>query len=651
MDLILLCKYVPDIDRIPADAWDRERGTLIRSRLEMAFNPLDRVALGMALAVRERRPGTRIVAVTMGPPAAEAMLREAVAYGADAAVLATDRAFAGADTIATAYTLARVIRSMAVRGAIDADFAVLAGMQSPDGDTAQVPAQVASFLDAPLYPYVCGLEAGDGDALRLTCLNSVGFQHVTTGRRPFVATATRLYPDLPFHVGLSDMQRANETEIAVWGRGDVELDDARIGLGGSRTRVVRIFEPPRRGGAQEPLVAEAEDFAERAARMMAELAAEFGSAHGPIRSADDSMPTLTAGDAYYAGPCVALCETTERGLATVSLEITSACARMARQLGVEPAAVVVGRPDDAAVDALRRHGARHAWFVLGLDDEVFRVRERAHVLAALLRNLAPQIVVTPATLTGRVLAPYVSARLDCGLTADCSALAVRDFTRRDETFRRILFQTRPALGGNIMATIVSIYDDPAGGRPQMATVRPGALPAVEMPAASCETHVFRAPTPPPGVGDAITVERRPEGEKEIELEDYEVIVCVGMGVGDRATIEAAVEPFRAAVERWLGVPVGLGCSRAMVDAGVLPHAHQIGQTGIVVKPKIYFGLGVSGAIQHKIGMEGSRIIVSVNRDPVAPIHGFADHAIVGDVREVLPALVDAMGRAASTGTD
>jgi electron transfer flavoprotein alpha subunit len=242
----------------------------------------------------------------------------------------------------------------------------------------------------------------------------------------------------------------------------------------------------------------------------------------------------------------------------------------------------------------------------------------------------------------------VSALLDCGLTADCSGLDVRDFTRRGETFHGILYQTRPALGGNIMATIVSIYGDPAG-RPQMATVRPGALPAFESPADACETHVFRAPPPPPGAGDAISVERRPEGEKEIELEDYEVIVCAGMGVGDHEAVEAVVEPFRSAVERWLGVPVGLGCSRAMVDAGVLPHAHQIGQTGIVVKPKIYFGLGVSGAIQHKIGMEGSRIIVSVNRDPVAPIHGFADHAIIGEVRSVLPTLTDAMGQ--KTGTD
>ncbi|MFO7898289.1 MAG: electron transfer flavoprotein subunit alpha/FixB family protein, partial [Planctomycetota bacterium] len=190
----------------------------------------------------------------------------------------------------------------------------------------------------------------------------------------------------------------------------------------------------------------------------------------------------------------------------------------------------------------------------------------------------------------------------------------------------------------IMATIVSIYEDPDSGRPQMATVRPGALPVHERPAPECEALAFRPTAPAEDIGDRIELEPRPEGETEIDLEDYEVIVSVGMGVGDRETIDAVVEPFRAAFEEWADVPVGLGCSRAMVDAGMLPHSHQVGQTGVVVKPKIYIALGISGAIQHKIGMENARTIVAVNRDPHAPIQGFADYVIRGDVGQVLPVL-------------
>ena len=644
MDIVLLAKFVPDIDRIPPDAWDQERGTLIRSRLEMAFNPLDRVALRMALAIKARRPGTRIIALSMGPPGATAMLKEAIAYGADGAVLLTDTRFAGADTIATAYTLSCAIRQMVSGRLIGADFAALCGMQSPDGDTAQVPAQVAAFLDAPLYPYVCELEA-DGEKIELKCLNSVGFQRVVTGRRPFVVTATRLYPDLPFYVDLAAMRRANDTEVVVWGREAVELDERRIGLDGSRTRVIKMFEPERRHAAGEPLIAGDEDFPARAARLLGGLRTSFGGSE-EARDDEPVEPDAAAGEGYYGGDCVALCELAEGRLAPVSFEITSACARMARKLGCDAAAVVCGPRDADIAEELEICGAANVWFVEGIGTDVFRVRERARAITALLRELRPQIVVAPATLTGRVVAPYVSAQLDCGLTADCSALEVAEFERRGETLENILYQTRPALGGNVMATIVSVYDDPRSGRPQMATVRPGALVVRKLPAESCTVNVFRAPEPSDGFGDRITAERQAEEEKHIDLQDFEVIVTAGMGVGDRETVGRLVEPFRAALERYLGVPVGLGCSRAMVDAGVLAHAHQVGQTGVVVKPKIYFGVGVSGAIQHKIGMENSRTIVSINRDPAAPMHGFADHVIVGDIEQALPVLVAAMGQPA-----
>jgi electron transfer flavoprotein alpha subunit/electron transfer flavoprotein alpha/beta subunit len=643
MDIVLLAKFVPDIDRLPPDAWDLERGTLIRSRLAMAFNPLDRVALRMALSVRHARPATRIVALTMGPPSAALMLREAIAYGADQAVLLTDRRFAGADTLATAYTLARAIRRMTATDIVGKDFAVCCGMQSPDGDTAQVPAQVACFLGAPLYPYVQELRAG-ADALELRCLSSVGHWRVRVGRRPFVATATRLHPDLPFHVDLPAMRRANAAEIVVWSPEDIALDERRIGLEGSRTRVVRVFEPAKRHGGADPISAADEEVERKAAGLMRRLRGAFAAGDPSVGTSARADPPRANGPSYYRGDCAALCELSAdpapagvSPLAAVSLEITSACARLARSLGCRAVAIVPGRAHAAAIESLRAHGAEAVWFIEGLDGEAVAVRRRAGAIAALLRQLRPQVVVAPATLTGRVVAPYVSAQLDCGLTADCSALDIGDYTRGTTTYRGILFQTRPALGGNIMATIVSVYDDPSGGRPQMATVRPGALTDRPRPAAHCAAHTFAAP-PPETFGDCVTVEGRAAEQDAIDLEDYEIVVCCGMGVGDMQTIRDVVEPFCSALEGFFGVSVGLGCSRAMVDAGILPHARQIGQTGLVIKPRIYIGLGISGAIQHKIGMENARVIVSINRDPAAPINAFADHAIVGELRQVLPQL-------------
>lgn len=641
MDIVVLAKFVPDVNRVPPDAWDRERGTLIRSRLEMEFNPLDRVALRAALAIRARRAGDRVVVLSMGPSGAAAMLKEAIAYGADGAVLLTDSRFAGADTLATAYTLSRAIRAMVARSVIGPDYAVLCGMQSPDGDTAQVPAQVACFLDAPLYPYVSDFRDGEG-GIEFTCLHSVGFQRVVTGRRPFVATTTRLLPDLPFHVTLAAMRRANETLVITWGSDDLDLDPRRIGLDGSKTRVVRIFEPPRKHQVTEMLSAEAEDFAQRAARLLRQLKASL--AGGGLGSGEPTgagvQPSAEQGTGYYAGDCLALCELADGALAPVSVEVLSACARIARNLGCAAVAVVPGACGPSMAEALRLHGASKVYAVEGIERSVFRVRERALAVAELVRRLRPQVVLAPATLTGRVVAPYLSALLDCGLTADCSGLDIADFTRGNRTFGRILYQTRPALGGNVMATIVSVYDDPNSGRPQMATVRPGALPAETRPAPSCALTVFRPSQRDEEFGDRVMLERRGAEDVHIDLSGFEVIVCVGMGVGDRETIERLVEPFREALERFFGLPVGLGCSRAMVDAGVLGHSHQIGQTGVVVKPKLYVGVGVSGAVQHKIGMEGSRVIVCINRDSTAPMRSAADHMIVGDVRLVLPTLTD-----------
>ena len=431
MDIVLLAKFVPDIDRVPADAWDRERGTLIRSRLEMAFNPLDRVALGMALEVKAAQPGTRIIALSMGPPSAAAMLKEAVAYGADGAVLLTDRRLAGADTIATAYTVSRAIKQMARSGIIGPEFAVFCGMQSPDGDTAQVPAQVACLLEVPLYPYACGLDAA-ADKLEFKCLNSVGFQHITAGDTPFVVTATQLYPDLPFYVDLASMQRANETPITVWSRDDVELDDERIGLEGSRTRVIKIFEPERRHQAGEALLSDDEEFAARAVGMLKELKASFTSAAEEEGAAGDAEAAIEPGQSYYSGDCAALCELVDDRLASVSHEIIGACARMAAVLGARAIAIVPCEADEAIAEELRAFGAQQAVFIEGLDQTVFRVHERADAVAAFLRDCRPQMVVAPASLTGRVLAPYISARLDCGLTADCSALDIRDFERRGD---------------------------------------------------------------------------------------------------------------------------------------------------------------------------------------------------------------------------
>ena len=811
MDLIVLAKYVPDVLRVPEDAWDHERGTLRRNRLKMVFNPHDRVALRTALSIREafdakwgqapiserapksepvpisrRHPQSTITVVTMGPPVAVRLLREAVAHGADRAVLLTDRAFAGADTLATAYALTQAIRHLVAIGRVSEDFIVLCGMQSPDGDTAQVPAEVASLLDVPIYPYVCDVLLPDARAasadgglglrpngtddaraasadgglglrlnagrrtpnpepptVRFRCLNPVGFQVVTPRSRPYVVTTTRLAEDLPFYVSLDGILRAAATEIVTLGAAAVGADPARIGLDGSRTRVVRIYASERKAQKAEPLVAGRDDFPDRVRDLCRRLRAAFAekpSPPPPSSASDERGGTPSAegekvrreegkkstsgegekatgeasgradGASYYAGPCLAVCEADEAGLTPVSFEVVSRAAHLARALGTSCHAVIhreKGVGPLCFVDNLRLAGAEtlHVLSAKGVGacvakeqargkgvgplclvraagEGAFRVREEALALAAFIEELRPQIVILPATLTGRIIAPYVAARLDCGLTADCSALDIADYTAfdreagREVTYHKVLQQTRPALGGNIMARIVSIYRDQTAYRPQMATARPGALTRVDWPAEKCEVRYVTVsrkwgqapiskkasksepvpisaksePVPISAKSEPVPIscdaeyvlERREEAKAEIDLRDFEAIVCVGMGVRNRATIDRLVVPFCRRLGEFLGCEVGLGCSRAVVDAGILPHSHQIGQTGIVVKPRLYVGLGVSGAIQHRIGMEGARLVVTVNPDPAAPLHALADFSIIGEIEAALPILEDAL---------
>lgn len=642
MDIVVLAKYVPDIDHIPASAWNYETGTLIRSRLRMFFNAYDQVALNMALAVRASRPGTRIHVLSMGPPSAEDMLRQAIAYGAGHAWLLSDRKFAGADTIATARALSQAILALVRGRRIRAPYAVFCGMQSPDGDTAQVPAQVASLLGAPLYPYVTGLTAGD-DEFELRCLNTAGSVTIRTQALPFVATATRLYPTLPFYVSLADMIRAESADIPVLSCADLGIDEKRVGLQGSRTWVTRVFAPQKKHAAGAVLSEQQDTFAADACALLQKLAEK--KPFGQEAAAGPAAPAVAGGGgAYYRGPCVSLAELQDGRLTRSSLETASQAARFARELGERAVAIVVGPENPSAADALRQYGIDEAVFITGFPPAAVCVHDQARAAAAVIRQLAPQIVIAGATLTGRVLAPYIAAELGCGLTADCSLLEIRNATHKTASYDRVLHQTRPALGGNIMATILSLYEKTQGRHPpQMATVRPGVLEAVRAPADTCATRAVDGAAFGCRLPETYIPRPLQAGDDHADLAGFDVVVCVGAAVETGGDIAGRIEPFCRLLEARLKMPVGLGCTRAVVDRGLLPHSRQIGQTGAVIRPKLYIGIGVSGSVQHKIGMENADAIVSINASAQAPIAGFSDCMLLGDYKIILEKIMRAWG--------
>ena len=300
-----------------------------------------------------------------------------------------------------------------------------------------------------------------------------------------------------------------------------------------------------------------------------------------------------------------------------------------------------GEPVRALAPALIARGADTVYLADHDDLQDYLALPYTRLVAGLVREHQPQIVLYGATTTGRDLAPRVASALRTGLTADCTDLRIGDFSAKGQTYADLLFQIRPAFGGNIIATIVSPEH-----KPQMATVREGVmvLPPVDqsrtgtvvtVPVERASSAVARADRIVLTDRDfAVSLVRRVQEDKKVDLKGARVVVSGGVGVGSR-------EGF-ALVEQLAHTLGGVvGASRAAVDAGWVTHDHQVGQTGTTVRPKLYIACGISGSVQHRAGMDQSARILAINSDPDAPIFSVAHYGIVGDLRKVIPQLIQA----------
>jgi electron transfer flavoprotein alpha subunit len=324
-------------------------------------------------------------------------------------------------------------------------------------------------------------------------------------------------------------------------------------------------------------------------------------------------------------------EQTDGRTADVSLELTGKARELADQLGSEVVSVLCGSGLEALADQVIRHGANRVLLADHPELAHYRTLPYARVLITEARRRHPEILLVGATPNGRDLAPRVASALRCGLTADCTDLRIGDYfvRREDKTYEGLLFQIRPAFGGNLVATIVNPRT-----RPQMATVREGVfrLPAADASRTGVVEHV----TLELESGDlALEVLSREVRRSTVKLRDATVVVSGGAGI-------ASVEEFELLrdLANLLGGEVG--ASRAAVDAGVISRDHQVGQTGTTVRPRLYIAAGISGAVQHRAGMAESSKIIAINTDPEAPIFGVAHYRIVGDAGRVVPMIIKAL---------
>ena len=604
LKIVVLAKQVPDTRNVGKDAMTAE-GTVNRAALPAIFNPEDLNALEQALRLKEQNPGSTVGILTMGPPRAGEIIRQGLYRGADTGWLLTDRLFAGADTLATSYALATAIKKIG-----DVDI-VIGGRQAIDGDTAQVGPQVAQKLGLNQVTYAEEvLSVKDGKATIKRVIDG-GVETVEAPLPVVITVNGSAAPCRPQNAKLvmkykratCPMERPAEgtpydnlyeerpyLTLNQWSVADVDGDANQCGLSGSPTKVKAI----------KNIVFQAKE-----------------------------SKTLTASDADIEGMIKELLEGTQ--VQEVSQELLTKGRKLANELKVELHAVVAGTDIKGKVeDQILPYGVDKLFVFDAKDLFPYTSAPHTDILVNLFKEEQPQICLMGATVIGRDLGPRVSSSLTSGLTADCTELEIGDFEdkKSGKLFSNLLYQIRPAFGGNIVATIVNPEH-----RPQMATVRSGVMQKAIYDGA-CKKEVVYPEVSKYVSPEAFVVkvlDHHVEAAKH-NLKGAPIVVAGGYGMGSKENFDMLFQLAKV-------LHGEVGGSRAAVDAGWLDHDRQIGQTGVTVHPKVYIACGISGQIQHIAGMQDSGIIISVNSDPDAPINKIADYVIVGTVEEVVPKLI------------
>ncbi len=314
--------------------------------------------------------------------------------------------------------------------------------------------------------------------------------------------------------------------------------------------------------------------------------------------------------------------------ADVSFELLSKAHKLSEAMKGKVKAVVIGENVKKIAEETFNYGADEA---LAFDHPTlkhYRTLPYSRILNNLIKENVPRIVLFGATVIGRDLAPRVASHTKSGLTADCTDLQIEDVTYLRNKYPKLLLQIRPAFGGNIIATIIT-PDVPT----QMATVREGVMEKHPLEKPNKENIIY-SEFEPDKIDELVSIVEQHREDNKINLKAAPIIVAGGYGLGTK-------ENFRLVEELAHTIGGEVAGSRAAVDAGFVPHERQVGQTGVTVRPKLYIAIGISGAIQHRAGMQEAAKIIAINTDPEAPIFGISHYGIVGDAAEVIPAFIEA----------
>jgi electron transfer flavoprotein alpha subunit len=313
--------------------------------------------------------------------------------------------------------------------------------------------------------------------------------------------------------------------------------------------------------------------------------------------------------------------------ADVSFELLSKGKKLADTTNGKLKAIVLGENVRSIAEETFRYGADEALLIEHSALKHYRTIPYSRTLQELIEKYIPRIVLFGATIIGRDVAPRVASHTKSGLTADCTELKIDDVEYLNHTYKNLLLQIRPAFGGNIIATIIT--PDTAT---QMATVREGVM-EMHPVAEQKQTKITEIPFVPKEVDELVTIVEQHHEETKVNLKSAPIIVAGGYGIGSKNNFKLIHELAHAIGGEVAG-------SRAAVDAGFISHERQVGQTGVTVRPKLYIAVGISGAIQHRAGMQEAKKIIAINTDADAPIFNISHYGIVGDAMDVIPKFLD-----------
>ena len=605
MKIVVCVKYVPVVARIQ---FDYENKTIIREGVPSEVNPFDMLGLVRAVELKSA-PDDQVVVLCMGPPQARDGLLECLALGADRAILLTDRALAGSDTLATARALSLALKK-------EAPDLIICGRNSADSETGQVGPETAELMDIPHVGQVSKLDLNaDSNTIVTERLTDEGYQVIECPLPALVCVTEGVAEEtFPNREQLAEAETKPLQEVTC---AQLSPDSSQFGAEGSPTWVeeIRLVEPNRSGviiEEEDPQVA-----AEQAASLLKERLAELDSADNGSQTAQPTERFPSSRDKSIW----VIAESWPADLAHVTLELLGKARELTSFTRSEVAAVLIGPAQPDLNGQLAAYGADR---VLALDNTgkgPVWGRQVVQSLAAAVHQAQPYAVLFASTPDGRDLASRVAARLALGLTGDAIDLEI------DEEGR--LVQLKPALGGNVVAPILSKT------LPNMVTLRPGLLTPVA-PVVSSQAPV-EAIAAASFDGPDVTVleEHVQEDIGALELTQAQVVLGVGMGIGGPENLPQIQKLAHS-------INASLATTRNVTHEGWLPVQIQVGISGRSITPKVYLAVGIRGAFNHTVGIQKAGVILALNQNRRHAIFKSADFGIVGDWNEFLPPLIEAL---------